>query len=111
MKVLFIDNVVVKLGENAKENWELVQQAKHVNPNYHWLHLNSFPSGHAILETSEPSPTLLQTAGQFCKSNTKYKNLKDVYIIATPISNLILTDTVGEVAFKTNRKTKKFKIA
>jgi len=104
MKIQYIDNVCLKLGENAQENWDLISKAKQ---EYYWVHLQSFPSGHIIVESMEPSEQILQEAGLFCLKHTKFKNLKNIFIIYTKVSNLVLTHNIGEVEFKSNRKTQK----
>ena len=88
---------MIKLGENAKDNMQLISEA---SPHHIWLHLDAFPSGHCIMETSfemtSSSPiddhkSLIQDAGNFCLQHTKFKNLK-------------MTDKIGEVEFSSNRK-------
>ena len=51
MKEEVIDDIVIKIGQTAQENWTLLN----TNGNYIWMHLNSFPSCHVIVETEEPS--------------------------------------------------------
>lgn len=104
MKVRYIEGTCLKLGENAAENHELLTRAN--EQNFYWVHLDSFPSGHVIIENTTPSIEVLKKAGEFCLEHTKFKSLKNVRIVYTTISNLILSDNVGEVEFKSNRKTK-----
>ena len=76
------------------------------NKNFIWMHLHSFPSGYIIIESENPTHEILELAGNLCKSHTKYKNIKNLKICYTAISNLIKGEKVGEVYFKSNRKVK-----
>ena len=108
MKVFEYESVVIKLGENALENTQLIKDAL---PNYTWIHLKSFPSGHVIIETEETTPALLSHAASICLQGTKQKKMKNVVTSVTSISNLYLTDKMGEVEFKSNRKVLSIKIS
>ena len=43
------DNIVYKLGKNAKENFILIDEANDINSDYWWFHLEDHPSGHCIV--------------------------------------------------------------
>ena len=103
MKVFEYENVTIKLGQNAQENTLLVSESE---PNYTWIHLESFPSGHVIVCCDEPSNEVLAYAMKICLDGTKYKNMKNIKASVTKKSNLKLTDVLGEVEFKSNRKVK-----
>ena len=105
MKEFDIDKIIIKLGENKKENWELL---KDVNPDFYWLHLNSFSSGYIIIEDTNPSDDILKEGAKICLSNTKYRNLKNIKICYTRCKNLIKGKNIGEVYFKSNRQVKDF---
>jgi predicted ribosome quality control (RQC) complex YloA/Tae2 family protein len=107
MKVFQYGNITIELGQNAKENALLVSDSK---PDYTWLHLESFPSGHVIIQCDEPSNEVLAHAMKICLDGTKYKNMKDVKVSVTKVSNLKLTNVLGEVEFKSNRKVQSLKI-
>jgi hypothetical protein len=104
MKIEQFENFICKSGQNAKENWNLLDQAK----NHHvFLHLSSFPSGYVILEYDEDSKLsqfMLHTAAQICKNNTKYKKMKNIKIDWCRCDNLKKGDMIGEVYFKSNKK-------
>jgi len=51
MKTLTVDGYVVKIGEDARENTNLVQ---HAHKKHLWFHLTNFPSPHVVLECSDP---------------------------------------------------------
>ena len=105
MKQFIIEDIVIKLGENAKENWELSFNSKQ---SHIWIHLSSFPSSHVIIEHDFPSYELIYEAGLLCKSHSKYRNLKNLKISVTTCSNLKKGDKTGEVMFKSNRKVKDY---
>ncbi len=98
-----MNDVTMLLGENAKENFQILKTS---NPNYTWLHLNSFSSGHMIIESEKTIPNeILNAAAYFCLQNTKYRNLKNFSVIYCKVSNIIPTDKVGEIVFKSYKKT------
>ena len=79
-------------------------------PDHTWIHLESFPSGHVIVQCAEPSNEVLVHAMKTCLDGTKYKNMKNVKVSVTKVSNLKLTNVLGEVEFKSNRKVQSLKI-
>lgn len=107
MKDIDIDGTNCKIGENAKENWYLLDNAK---DNFLFLHLSSFPSCYVIIEHDSPNKEIIEKAAILCKNNTKYKNLRDIKVDYTLCSNVIKTDKVGEVIFKSNKKVNKIKV-
>ena len=107
MKTEIIDDITIKLGQNAKENWDLIDQSP---DDYIWMHLDSFPSCHIIIEDSDPSNELLIKGAQLCKDNTKYRNLRNLKICYTTISNLIKGKEVGSVSYKSKRKVNYIKL-
>lgn len=102
MKLFNEGETVIKLGKTAQENWDLLD----TNENYIWMHLNSFPSGHIIIEHNDPSDEMLFICALHCKENTKYKNLKNLKICYTNVGNLSKGKEVGSVIFKSKRKVK-----
>tara|TARA_B100000524_G_scaffold268153_1_gene147178 strand:- start:6086 stop:6409 length:324 start_codon:yes stop_codon:yes gene_type:complete len=107
MKQFEINDTIVRLGETAKENWSLIDEA---DDQYIWMHLNSFPSGHIIIEGSDLDNEILNEAAILCKQNTKYRNIPNLKICYTTVSNLIKGDKLGSVYFKSNRKVKTIKL-
>ena len=49
MKEVVLNDTIIKVGATADENWILVDS----NKEYTWLHLNSFPSCHVVIESAE----------------------------------------------------------
>lgn len=103
MKIEIFEEKIIKIGESAHENWGLIDSS---NENYIWIHLNSFPSCHIVIEDENPSNELLLEGARVCKNNTKYRNLKNLKICYTTISNLIKGKEIGSVSYKSNRKVK-----
>ena len=101
MKTIIVDDINIKIGENATENWELSFTS---NKDYTWVHLASFPSAHVIIEDIDPNVNIIKSAGMICKENSKYRNLRNVKISSTKCSNLKKGEKPGEVYFKSNRK-------
>jgi len=108
MKTFIFDNFVCKLGQNANENWSLLDNARE---HYIFLHLTSFPSGYVIIEyEKEHTFFMIYTAAQICKDNSKYKYLNDLKVDWCRCDNLQKSDKIGEVYFKSNRLVKQIKV-
>ena len=109
MKEKIINNIKCKIGNNAEENWKLLDDSKE---HHIFFHLSSFPSCYVILELEEIVEDLfilnktLELAALECKLNTKYKNLKHIKVDYCPVSNVIKGKNVGEVYYKSNKKVK-----
>ena len=93
-------NTTIVIGENAQDNWDIID----FESDYIWLHLNSFPSCHIIINDVNIDDNVLLYAAQLCKHNTKYKNLKNVKVCYTKCSNLIKGSDIGSVIYKSKRK-------
>ena len=102
MKTVEYNNITIIIGQNAQENWDIID----FESSYIWLHLNSFPSCHVIIEDDDPDDDVLLYAAQLCKSNTKYKNLKNIKICHTKCNNLKKGSDIGSVIYKSKRQVK-----
>ena len=100
MKVIVINDVSFKVGQNAKENWELLG----LDENYTWFHLKSFPSCHVVIEKIDPTNDEILEGANLCLENTKYRNLKNIKVNYTLLKNIKKADKVGSVHFVSNRK-------
>ena len=100
MKTIDFENSKIIIGQNAKENWDLLDN----NENFLWFHLKSFPSCHVIILNENPKETTIQKAAELCKENTKYKSLKNIKVNYTPIKNIKKSKEVGSVEFKSNKR-------
>lgn len=111
------------IGQNAKENWDLLDKAKAEDKKYIWFHLDSFPSPYVIMwstlknleeiiKESKESDKLnditivefIDYGANLCKEHSKYNLLKDLKIMYTTVNKLTKTDIVGEVEVKGKRK-------
>jgi|TARA_B100001059_G_scaffold196625_2_gene201705 predicted ribosome quality control (RQC) complex YloA/Tae2 family protein len=102
MKEVVLNDTIIKVGANADENWMLVDS----NKEYTWLHLNSFPSCHVVIESVEPTQEEIMFAAQLCKQNTKYRNLRNLKICYTTCGNLKKGVKAGSVIYNSKRKVK-----
>ena len=102
MKIEEFNDITIIIGQNAQENWNLIN----FDCDYIWLHLNSFPSCHVIIEDNNPEPEVLEYAAQLCKENTKYRNLKNLKICYTKCNNLKKGKDIGSVVYKSKRQVK-----
>lgn len=102
MKEIEYEDTLFKVGNNSAENWELLKE----NENYMWFHLASFPSCYVICCTEDLTDDMIRYGAELCKSNTKYRNLKNLRVNYTPISNLKKGPVEGMVIMKSNRKVK-----
>mgnify|MGYP002636206333 CR=1 FL=1 len=107
MKELYHDGVCIKLGQNAIENLKLIKEA---HKDYLWIHLKSFRSGHVIIQDHNPSQNVIDFALRLCLNGTKQKNMQNVVGSITTVSNIRLTNEIGEVEFKSNKKVYSKKI-
>lgn len=111
----FISNdITILLGTDAHDNIETVRMS---DTSHWWLHMDTVPSGHVIIQTSEPTDNTVAFAANICfqhigsksKKRALYYIDKVVYfdIIMTPIGNLIYEDLEpGEVEFKSTSRRK-----
>ena len=100
MKIDYYNNKKIIIGQNASENWDIID----FKSDNIWLHLNSFPSCHVIIEDKSPPEEVINYAAMLCKENTKYRNLKNLKINYTHINNLRKVGKEGTVEFISNRK-------
>ena len=94
-------NIIIQVGENAKDNWDILDKA---NQNYIWLHLKNLTSPYVIINHPDPPKNILNYAASLCKFHSKYNNLKKVNVIYTQIKNLKKTDKEGSVIVKGKTK-------
>lgn len=107
MKSVEYNNIIYYIGNNAIENWELLDLSKQINNKYIWFHLNSFPSCYVIMYTTlnnletnyseNDVKDYLIYGAQLCKQNSKYKNYNNLKILYTTLDKLTKTKNVGEV--------------
>jgi predicted ribosome quality control (RQC) complex YloA/Tae2 family protein len=64
-----------RLGENAHENHELIDDADKED---WWFHIDGYPSGHCIVEKINIDIEDIKFASNIVKENSKYKNQKNL---------------------------------
>lgn len=72
------NGVTFYVGKNARENWNLIDNAEDYDI---WIHLHDFPSSHVIIETLEElDETYIQYGCMLCKKYSKYRYKEKVRI-------------------------------
>lgn len=110
-----IDNIDIALscryliGQNAKNNWNIYKSSQQSDTIFH---LDKFSSSYIILNVKIDQLTKKQinTAALLCKFKSKYKNLNNISVLYTSISNTFLGDEIGTFIIKSNRKKKIIKV-
>ncbi len=93
----------IYVGTNAKENWDLIDKS---DPDDLWFHVDDLPSSHVfvrerLLRTSSEIPDypnqIISLAGDYCKSQSKFKDRTKLKIIYTQVSNIKKGRDIGSV--------------
>ena len=92
----FEKQIVFRIGQNAKENHELIDDADKED---WWFHLLDYSSCHCIVDKIDISDTEILYAAGLVKNNSKYINSKKVKICYTQVKNIKKTKNPGEVKF------------
>jgi hypothetical protein len=106
MKEIIINEVIYKIGKNAQENTQLINDS---NIDWIWFHLEKFPSCHVVVCKNELTNDEILEAGTLVKENSKYK-FKNIGINYCKIDNLIHGKEPGSVHFKSNKQVKRFNL-
>ena len=70
------DNLTFKVGKDAQDNWDLVDESVEGDI---WIHLHDYPSGHVIIEnTRDIQNSDILYGCVLCKENSKYKYKKNI---------------------------------
>lgn len=110
MRTVYVGNHKCFVGQNKRENWQLLEDK---NPWDLIFHLTSFPSCYVVVPMTERdvlSEESILDIARVCKKNTKYRNLRDVKVDYTTISNISVGEDVGEYEYISNRKVKVVKV-
>ena len=103
MKNFIVDNIDIKLGENAQENWDISFNS---HPNFIWMHLAHYPSGHLVIQNRSPSFQTINECAKLCQQYSKCKKMRHLKYSMTTCKNLLKGDKIGEVEFISYRKVK-----
>jgi len=92
--------VVFEIGENAQDNFDIIDRAK---PEDLWFHVQGFSSSHVIakianydLDKKQVRQISVQGA-VVCKQHSIYSHMTDLAIIYTKIKNIKKSSEVGKV--------------
>ena len=107
MKIINDENFKIIIGQNAKENWEIIDNS---NNDWYWFHLTSFPSCHVILCSNDITQKNMLLSAEYCKKNSKYKNYSNLKVSYCQVKNIKKGDDIGSVHFISNRKVKQIKV-
>ena len=93
------------VGKNKEDNWKIYKES---NQNYTIFHLDKFSSPYVIVNIpiNDLTAAQINNAAQLCKSNSKYKNLPNLGVMYTSISNTKLGTNIGSFVVTSRRKTK-----
>ena len=115
MKSYVYKNINFIIGNNAKENWQILDNMKHLNEDYLWFHLNSFASPYVIMNCTKNEmekmydkneiKEILEFGAKLCKDNSKYKLLNDLKILYMPLKKLEKGNKIGEVIISGKKNT------
>lgn len=83
------------VGENAKENDNLIKKYKDINSKYYWCHLHESSSAHCIICSEDITKKDLQFA-----KNCIQKHNNNEKIIVCKLLGIRRTDTPGLVEIK-----------
>ena len=92
-------NAIIKIGLNAKNNWELLDES---NNNDLWFHLDNYPSCYVIVSINKNKKyidSIINYACKLCYVYSKKKvpeSKKAVCVCYTKCKNVIKGKTVGE---------------
>lgn len=101
-------NYIIYIGENAQENWNLIDKS---GQNDLWFHVENNPSCHIVLNINSRKKvhkSVINYCAKLCKENSKkyIKNSKKCKIIYTQIKNVSKSDKVGSVNIKNTKVIK-----
>jgi predicted ribosome quality control (RQC) complex YloA/Tae2 family protein len=104
MKTVIVGKYNCKIGQNAKENWCILEKS---NQSDIFFHLTHYPSCYVILETEDEKieNDIKENCALLCVENTKYKNIRNISVDYTEVSNVKKGEIVGEIEYK--KKVKK----
>ena len=102
MKTIIYKTIQFFIGENAQDNFNILDNSLKINPEFLWFHLNSFSSCFVIMHATvhdikNDLDDYLYFAANLCKANSKYKNFRDLKICYTTLKKLKKTEKIGEI--------------
>ena len=98
--------IIIYIGQNAKDNWNILDTSKQENELFWWFHLKTLPSSHIIVKAETLTNVLITYAAYLCKQSTKYRKYNKIAVSYTQCNNVFKDGPVGSVNFKSNKKVK-----
>lgn len=95
----FINNLI-KIGQTAEENDQIISESSQED---YWFHLSNLPSCHVIISCNKTNPLtkeMIIYCARLVKENTKYKNYSKLKVNYCQIKNVKKTDVKGKVNIK-----------
>jgi predicted ribosome quality control (RQC) complex YloA/Tae2 family protein len=99
MKLIEHLNIVYRIGANAQDNFDIIDQS---DPQDIWFHVEGRPSCHVVASvpdsmTKKEKHKLIKKGAELCKIYSKYKSEKNLKIVYTKVENITKTETLGSV--------------
>lgn len=100
-----LENINFLLGRNAASNWYIYHNSDQSDTIFH---LDKFSSPYVIVNLPIDQLTREQilVASIICKKKSKYKNVPEIGILYTSVSNTRLGESLGTFIIKSNNKKK-----
>lgn len=111
--------IKIRVGESAQENWDIINDAKHIKGggNWVWIHLDKMPSPHVIVQANPNDKKqkvdaikAIHYGAELCKNNSKSKNIPKVTIVWTLVKDIKKGNKPGEAILPSNSKCNYFVI-
>jgi predicted ribosome quality control (RQC) complex YloA/Tae2 family protein len=88
--------IIYTKGDNAKENFEIIDSSK---SNDIWFHIEGLPCAHIIATIPDclnkvSIKEVIKKGAILCKQQSKYNNNEKLMITYTNISNVVKTDVL-----------------
>jgi predicted ribosome quality control (RQC) complex YloA/Tae2 family protein len=99
MKLIQSTITSFKIGENAQDNFDIIDQSE---PSDIWFHVEGRPSCHVIATmpdtiNKKEKHKIIKKGAELCKIHSKYKSEKKLKIVYTKIENVVKSEPVGSV--------------
>jgi predicted ribosome quality control (RQC) complex YloA/Tae2 family protein len=103
MLELDVDGYTIRVGRNARENWEMFDRANECDLLFH---LSSFPSPYVIVETNNELvvKSIIEKCANLCKQYSKYSKWKRIKVDYSRVDNIRKGEKVGEIFYLSNKK-------
>lgn len=93
------------IGKNAKENFEIIDDAE---DHHIWFHFHNAPSCHVIAKldkelNKKDFKYVVKQGAVLCKQHSKFNNQKNVEIVYTIIKHVHKTNTLGSVQLESEK--------